>query len=207
MAQRHAYAGTRVGVELMVTIPNLRETPRRPELRAREAAFQNRVENASLPAYRSLHDANLKNLWMNPRMLAHLRANGLVDEEGCVMHLDVHTRRLIALEQELAQVGRMEQERVQDRERLVRERQILSRRMQATDSHLRHVQAERDRWRRCVQQRKGLRSAPGSARLPVLQASSPREVGSADLDQRLAAETRAETPPVVPTSAAELAKG
>mmetsp|Transcript_7064 Transcript_7064/g.17073 ORF Transcript_7064/g.17073 Transcript_7064/m.17073 type:complete len:183 (-) Transcript_7064:60-608(-) len=179
----------------MVSIPNLRASPRRPELRAREAAFQNRVERVALPAYRSLHDTNLKNLWMNPRMLAHLRANGLVDEEGCVMHLDVHTRRLVALEQELADVGRMEQERAQDKERLVRERQILSRRMQATDSHLRHVQAERDRWRRNVQQRKGVRSAPGSARLPVLRASSPREVGT-DPDQRLvAADTRAETPP------------
>mmetsp|Transcript_75602 Transcript_75602/g.179667 ORF Transcript_75602/g.179667 Transcript_75602/m.179667 type:complete len:184 (-) Transcript_75602:86-637(-) len=160
----------------MATIPNLREAPRQQVLRAREAAFQNRVEKASLPAYRSLHDENLKNLWMNPRMRAHLRGTGLIDREGCVIDLDVHTRRLVALEQELAHAGRVERERTQDKERRVREREVLSRRLQATDNHLRHVQAERERWKRGFEQRHSLHSAPASARLPFLQHSaSPRD--------------------------------
>mmetsp|Transcript_127133 Transcript_127133/g.354006 ORF Transcript_127133/g.354006 Transcript_127133/m.354006 type:complete len:171 (+) Transcript_127133:103-615(+) len=130
--------------EHSLMIPNLRPPARGKKTRSREVEFNNSAKVAPLPEYKPMFDAHLKHLWVNPRVRQNLQAAGFLDEEGNPVDVDSHRRKLYVVEQELAQADAIERSRARDKERLMRERQVLAKRQENVEKHLRRANQIRD---------------------------------------------------------------
>eukprot|EP00929_Paragymnodinium_shiwhaense_P122336 TRINITY_DN95004_c0_g1_i1.p2 TRINITY_DN95004_c0_g1~~TRINITY_DN95004_c0_g1_i1.p2 ORF type:complete len:175 (-),score=50.86 TRINITY_DN95004_c0_g1_i1:82-606(-) len=127
-------------------IPGLRsDSRRRKVLRNRELGFDNSSQVAPLPDYRPLEDVHLRHLWLNPRTRSVLQSVGFIDEDGHVIDVDAHRRKLHVIEQELAQADCVERDRAREKERRLRDRQTLARRQEVFERHLKSVGVIRER--------------------------------------------------------------
>mmetsp|Transcript_185 Transcript_185/g.399 ORF Transcript_185/g.399 Transcript_185/m.399 type:complete len:165 (+) Transcript_185:40-534(+) len=150
-------------------IPNLRPPAKRKSIRSRELDFNNSAKVAPLPEYKPMFDVHLKHLWVNPRVRQSLQSAGFLDDSGNPVDVDAHRRKLYVVEQELAQADAVERSRALDKARQLRERQLLAKRQESFEKHLRQVgQLREDRRQRSVQ---GM-SATGSRRASSLPAIS-----------------------------------
>lgn len=104
--------------------------------RNREKLFESRSERAPVPQYNSLHDKDLRHFWSNPHVKRHLRKLGFVDDQDRVIDLDLYRRKLHVIEQELTHADRIERDRLKDKERKMRDRAILGKRMEAEEKRL-----------------------------------------------------------------------
>mmetsp|Transcript_34520 Transcript_34520/g.75346 ORF Transcript_34520/g.75346 Transcript_34520/m.75346 type:complete len:200 (-) Transcript_34520:16-615(-) len=166
-------------------IPGLRQPSRsRPNgIRVRELEFCASAKTAPLPEYKPLLDVHLRQLWEQPRKRAGLRQAGFLDDGGELVDVDAQRRKISVIEQELAQADIADRERAYEKERLARERQVLAKRAENYDRHLRQVSQRREEDIR-RRERLGLPgcreiSAPGTAPPRCGRGVSPRAAGSA----------------------------
>lgn len=121
-----------------------RETGRTKWERNQEKLFENRAQRIPIPIYSSLHDKDLRHYWSNPHIKGHLKKLGFVDDQERVIDLDLYRRKLHVIEQELHHADRIEKERLQDKERKMRDRAILAKRMEAEERRLAEQQKLKD---------------------------------------------------------------
>jgi len=105
-------------------------------LRNREKLFESRSQRCPIPVYNSLHDKDLRHFWSNPHVKRHLRKLGFVDDNDRVIDLDLYRRKLHVIEQELQHADRIERDRLKDKERKMRDRAILGKRMESEEKRL-----------------------------------------------------------------------
>eukprot|EP00927_Polykrikos_kofoidii_P055599 TRINITY_DN49818_c0_g1_i1.p1 TRINITY_DN49818_c0_g1~~TRINITY_DN49818_c0_g1_i1.p1 ORF type:complete len:177 (-),score=22.92 TRINITY_DN49818_c0_g1_i1:185-715(-) len=125
-------------------IPGLRSGSRNKVARHRELGFDNAAKVAPLPEYKPLFDAHLKHLWLNPRVRKGLQSAGFIDEQGNVIDVDAHRRKLYVIEQELAQADCVERDRAMEKDRRIRERQILDKRQEVFERQVRTISQVRE---------------------------------------------------------------
>eukprot|EP00411_Alexandrium_monilatum_P012704 CAMPEP_0175271406 /NCGR_PEP_ID=MMETSP0093-20121207/45889_1 /TAXON_ID=311494 /ORGANISM="Alexandrium monilatum, Strain CCMP3105" /LENGTH=179 /DNA_ID=CAMNT_0016566155 /DNA_START=120 /DNA_END=659 /DNA_ORIENTATION=+ len=161
--------------EHSLMIPNLRPPAKRKQVRSRELDFVNSAKVAPLPEYKPMFDVHLKHLWVNPRTRANLQTAGFLDEHGNPVNVDLHRRKLYVVEQELARADSVERSRAADKDRLLRDRQILAQRQECFEKHLRQVTQMRDERR---QRREASAMSTTARSSPAMGATGSRSVGS-----------------------------
>merc|ERR1719215_1296923 len=129
-------------------IPNLRPSAKYNTMRSRELDFNNTSQVVPLPEYKPMFDVHLKHMWLNPHHKGQLQTAGFLDEAGAPVDVDQHRRKLYVIEQELAQADAVERNRAMEKERRLRDRQVLAKRQEVHEKHLRQVHTIREERRR-----------------------------------------------------------
>lgn len=113
-------------------------------LRNREKLFECRCAKTPIPTYNSLYDKDLRHYWGNPHVKRHLKKLGFVDDQERVIDLDLYRRKLHVIEQELKHADRIEKDRLKDKERKMRDRAILGKRMESEERRLQEQRKLKD---------------------------------------------------------------
>lgn len=120
-------------------LPGLREDTTNPHQQKRREGFATSATASQLPKYNAMFDQHLAQLWDNKHKKVSLKRAGFLDDNNSLVDADSHRRKLFVMEQELLQADRADRHRAMDRERAVKDRQIILKRQEMFEKHMHNV--------------------------------------------------------------------